>query len=438
MSLSASGGASTWQRLKAPSRDGPQQKDVLIAWDIENARPPTHIPVSMVEEAISNAFHYLPRRKRVGFFAAVSLGALHGSGRRQQQELAELCNYRVTVVLAAGGAKSASADAKLLQQIDAFIERQVATGRAARSVLVLITGDDDFTTRVRRALDAGMDVQLLHPGQGRHASSHLLSTVRGCPNAWHAEWAPFLDHWLKGLPVAPAAGAKRKAEAIDGASGGGTTVKARRLADAGNKSAAGKTAGAVGADKNVGVYPADSRDLAKALWARHCTGGGDVSQQRLAGQDGWAGAAAAGTAAGGAHGTRATTMPAVSPAAGPCRSSGPEGQVGMRRLSPSALNAVAQAQDRERAVRVVRNWLEEERRGNSPAYQLLQAVAAEHGCRLRVKPARRDRRGQAKITCTLPDKGDRRSALEAARHHLRGEVDALLKLTRAKGLRRCS
>lgn len=50
-----------------------------------------------------------------------------------------------------------------VQQIDGFIERQIATGRAAQGVLVLITGDDDFTSRVRKAMDAGMCVEVLHP-----------------------------------------------------------------------------------------------------------------------------------------------------------------------------------------------------------------------------------------------------------------------------------
>jgi hypothetical protein len=36
-------------RLEAEQRDGPVQKDVLIAWDIENAQLPTGTPVAEVE-----------------------------------------------------------------------------------------------------------------------------------------------------------------------------------------------------------------------------------------------------------------------------------------------------------------------------------------------------------------------------------------------------
>ncbi len=54
-----------------------------------------------------------------------------------------------------------------------FIQRQSAAGAAPRSVLVLLTGDDDFTGAARAALDAGMELELLHP-DARSTSRHLL------------------------------------------------------------------------------------------------------------------------------------------------------------------------------------------------------------------------------------------------------------------------
>jgi hypothetical protein len=38
------------QKLEDRGRDGPVQKEVLIAWDIENARLPAGVPVEEVEK----------------------------------------------------------------------------------------------------------------------------------------------------------------------------------------------------------------------------------------------------------------------------------------------------------------------------------------------------------------------------------------------------
>ncbi|KAG2424551.1 hypothetical protein HXX76_014432 [Chlamydomonas incerta] len=180
--------------LDVRGRDGPQQKEVVMAWDIENARPPTGVPVAEVEKAISNAFQYLQRRKRHAFLAAVSPKSLAAMTSVYGQDQIDYLLSHTDLMLAPGGSKSTSTDAKLLQRIDDFLERQCTLGRASNSVLVLITGDDDYTPRVRRAMDAGMDVELLHPAG--ITSKNLMATIEGRANVWHADWQQFLDYWI--------------------------------------------------------------------------------------------------------------------------------------------------------------------------------------------------------------------------------------------------
>lgn len=50
------------QRLEADSRDGAVQKDVLIAWDIENAQLPSNVPVAEVERCVGSASSSSPTR----------------------------------------------------------------------------------------------------------------------------------------------------------------------------------------------------------------------------------------------------------------------------------------------------------------------------------------------------------------------------------------
>ncbi|KXZ41855.1 hypothetical protein GPECTOR_261g665 [Gonium pectorale] len=112
--------------------------------------------------------------------------------------------HHTKLLLASGGRKSGSTDTKLLEEVESFITRQVQNGKAAGSVLVVITGDDDYTRSIRQAMNAGMDVEILHPaGQ---TSANLLATIRGRANVWHHDWLEFLEYWLrthhdcKGLP----------------------------------------------------------------------------------------------------------------------------------------------------------------------------------------------------------------------------------------------
>ncbi len=43
--------------------------------------------------------------------------------------------------------------------------------------MVLITGDDDFTPRVQRAMNAGMDVEVLHPSANTSAALMCVATA---------------------------------------------------------------------------------------------------------------------------------------------------------------------------------------------------------------------------------------------------------------------
>ncbi|KXZ50751.1 hypothetical protein GPECTOR_15g436 [Gonium pectorale] len=164
--------SSNLQRLEVRGRDGSGQKEVLIAWDVENASIPIGVPVEEVEKAISNAFQYLQRRKRVSFLSTLSRESFSAMLSTYGADDVDYLLHHTKLLLAPGGRKSASTHTKHLEEVESFIVRQAQGGKAPGSVLVVITGGEDYTHSIRQAMDAGMDVEVLHsPGQ---TSANLL------------------------------------------------------------------------------------------------------------------------------------------------------------------------------------------------------------------------------------------------------------------------
>ncbi|PNH05278.1 hypothetical protein TSOC_008455 [Tetrabaena socialis] len=151
------------KELELPGRDGPKQKEVLIVWDIENCRIPVGVPAREVEKAISNAFLYLHRRKKAGFACSISEESLAALSSAYGRPDADYLKTHTKMVMAAGGGKYKSSDTKLLEEIESFVVRQSRDDRTAQSVLVVITGDGDFTKAILQAMDQGMDLEVLHP-----------------------------------------------------------------------------------------------------------------------------------------------------------------------------------------------------------------------------------------------------------------------------------
>lgn len=72
-------------------------------------------PAVCSHRAISNAFTHLPRRKRHGFVTALGRRSVDAMARAHGSAQVDALLRHVDAYLATGGAKSASADAKLLQ-----------------------------------------------------------------------------------------------------------------------------------------------------------------------------------------------------------------------------------------------------------------------------------------------------------------------------------
>ncbi|KAG2486245.1 hypothetical protein HYH03_015070 [Edaphochlamys debaryana] len=235
----ATSNAANLRKLEERGRDGPRQKSVLICWDLENARVPVGVPPEEVERAISNAFQYLQRRVRFGFVCSVSPRSLDALTKAYGEEQRDYLLTHTEHILAPGGQKSGSTDNKLLQKVMQFVSQQRLEGKATSSVLVLITGDDDFSGCIRQAMDSGMDVEVLHPTS--KTSANLLDTIRGRANVWHHDWDEFLDYWLTEHAQLP-----KDAKGSSGKGSGGT-AKAGAGAGAGSKGSGGDAKAGAGA-----------------------------------------------------------------------------------------------------------------------------------------------------------------------------------------------
>ncbi|KAG2425132.1 hypothetical protein HYH02_015076 [Chlamydomonas schloesseri] len=395
------------ERLLEPGRDGAEQKDVFICWDIENvSAPPT-----LAERAISNAFQYLPRRKRAGFITAVSPASLRELQGRYGRGQVDCLVGAVEVLLAPGGAKSGSTDAKLLQRVHDFIQRQSAAGAAPRSVLVLLTGDDDFTGAARAALDAGMELELLHPG-ARRTSTHLLAAVAGRTNAWHSDFNTFLEFWAAsgGCPAhnggcggGAAAGANLQTPAAAATAAHAASPTALSAAAAATRSPEPPAAVAevntpppaegarAGADADT---PANTGSRSDS--GRECGGsggGGGGKRKRAEAEDSNDQAAAA--AAPSDSSSSSSSSSRCSPEPGEAAAAAHEGHLAapqasgavahFRLLRLSRLRAVRRADDPGRALAAAGEWLEAQRRGGgSDLFRGLERLAGECGCEMEV------------------------------------------------------
>ncbi|GFR42636.1 hypothetical protein Agub_g3572 [Astrephomene gubernaculifera] len=183
------------EKLIEEDRDGRgrEQKEVLIVWDIENARIPVDVSASEVEKAISNAFQRYPRRKLSAFLAAISRQSLNAMETCYGSDQVNHLLDHTKLLLASG--QSNSTDKKLIQEVDTFISRQSQEGRAATSVLVVITGDGGFIECIKAAMRAGMEVEVLHPTA--ITSRELINTISGRAHVWHHDWLRFLEYWLR-------------------------------------------------------------------------------------------------------------------------------------------------------------------------------------------------------------------------------------------------
>eukprot|EP00198_Chlamydomonas_reinhardtii_P011026 XP_001700363.1 predicted protein [Chlamydomonas reinhardtii] len=171
------------ERLRVQGRDGANQKEVFICW------------------AITNAFQYLQRRKRAGFVASVSSISLRDLVRTYGQWQVDYLVGAVETVLAPGGTKSGSTDAKLLQRVNAFIQAQSASGAAPRSVLLRGDGPRQRLARRLPRLPGVLDHQQHNRqgGAGGAARTRRLAGECGCQLAMGSSASARSTSGLAGL-----------------------------------------------------------------------------------------------------------------------------------------------------------------------------------------------------------------------------------------------